>query len=294
VNKVKEYIATLKTVTSTRANMPSLVLGSVHCNNAAEFLSHEMKDLLATEGVTQTTCPPHVHQLNGVAERAVCSIMDLVRVNLLASNAPLSFWPYAVAHAVDVLNRTSCPPESDVTCYETFYGIKLKIMGIMPFGCRAHVIKPKDYVKKSSIDPHAWSGSNLGLSISSRGSYHVWVPSTGRVHTTSDVVFTGRYFLHRPKGNQHVGPDIPTDASPDASQPPGLAPKAKKVKLRVGAPRRATSARRAVQPVGNGPCTCRRPRRQLRRRHAHGYSQETLQGQGGRFLLVVDRRADKA
>ena len=52
-------------------------LGAVHCDNAAEFLSHEFKELLADEGVTQTTCPPHVHQLNGVAERAIRSMMEL-------------------------------------------------------------------------------------------------------------------------------------------------------------------------------------------------------------------------
>ena len=69
-----------------------MVPGSVHCarENAAEFLSHEFKDLLALlrlsfKGITisQTTCPPHVHQdqLNGVAERATPSMLELIRVN---------------------------------------------------------------------------------------------------------------------------------------------------------------------------------------------------------------------
>ena len=33
--------------------------------------------------------------------------MEKVRVNLVASNLPVSFWAYAANHAADVLNRTA-------------------------------------------------------------------------------------------------------------------------------------------------------------------------------------------
>ena len=77
-----------------------------------------------------------MHQLNGVAERATQSVMELARVNILASNMPTTFWAYAIQHGVDILNRTTGPPKSDLTSYEMFTGEKPKIMGIMPFGCR--------------------------------------------------------------------------------------------------------------------------------------------------------------
>ena len=98
-------------------------------------------------------------------------------------------------------------------------------MGTLPFGCRAHVVRPKEFVVKSRIDAHAaWVGANLGRSSSSPGAYNVWVPSTGtgRVHCSSDIYFTERFFPHRPAGNQHVGPDLPAAAAVDASQPPGI------------------------------------------------------------------------
>ena len=44
--------------------------------------------------------------------------MEQVRVNLVASNLHISFWAYAAYHAADVLNRTSGPPDSDVTSFE--------------------------------------------------------------------------------------------------------------------------------------------------------------------------------
>ena len=39
--------------------------------DAGEFLSGEFNEFLDSELITRTTCPPHVHQLNGVAERAI-------------------------------------------------------------------------------------------------------------------------------------------------------------------------------------------------------------------------------
>eukprot|EP00965_Chrysotila_dentata_P116734 3859024-Pleurochrysis_carterae.AAC.1 len=44
--------------------------------------------------------------------------MELTRSNLVASGAPASFWTYAVAHSVDVLNGTTGPPRCSLSSYE--------------------------------------------------------------------------------------------------------------------------------------------------------------------------------
>ena len=95
--------------------------------------------------------------------------MEQVRVNLVASNLSVSFWAYAANHAADVLNRTAGLPDSDTTSFEVMSGEQPKIMGILPFGCRAHVIRPKEYIRKGDVDAHAWVGANLGRSSSSPG-----------------------------------------------------------------------------------------------------------------------------
>ena len=46
-------------------------------------------------------------------------------------------------------------------------------MGNLPFGCRAHVVRPKELVCKSRIDAHAWVGANLGRISSSPGACYV-------------------------------------------------------------------------------------------------------------------------
>ena len=66
-----------------------LVVGSFHTDNAGEFISRDFTEFLAN--IRHTTCPPHVHQLNGVAERAIRSIVELMRSDLTVSGAPVTF-----------------------------------------------------------------------------------------------------------------------------------------------------------------------------------------------------------
>ena len=131
------------------------MLLAYHSDNAGEFVSREFKELLDSSLVSQTTSPPHIHDLNGVAERAIRSVMEGVRSNLNASRAPHAFWDYALEHTVDILNRTTCPPARDVSCYEALTSTKPKIMHIQPFGCRAFAVKPDQSVRKTYMDNKA-------------------------------------------------------------------------------------------------------------------------------------------
>eukprot|EP00965_Chrysotila_dentata_P090875 2998659-Pleurochrysis_carterae.AAC.1 len=95
--------------------------------------------------------------------------MELTRSNLVASGAPATFWPYAVAHSVDVLNRTTGPPRSNFSSYEALTETKPRIMPILPFGCRAFAAKPRVAYTKTRMEPRAWVGINLGRSLTSPG-----------------------------------------------------------------------------------------------------------------------------
>eukprot|EP00965_Chrysotila_dentata_P035256 1172503-Pleurochrysis_carterae.AAC.1 len=64
--------------------------------------------------------------------------MELTRFSLVASSSPIAFWDFAVTHAVDILNRTSGPPNTNASLFEMLTGEKPRIMSILPFGCRAY------------------------------------------------------------------------------------------------------------------------------------------------------------
>ena len=222
-----KFLATLNAHASSKSASPIRVVGALHTDNAGEFLSRQFTELLDSEYVAQTTCPPHVHALNGVAERGIQSVMNLTRSYLTAGNVASSHWPYAVQMAVDVLNRTTGPPGSGAvgaTSYELLTGDKPRVLGIMPFGCRAFAVKPRSQYSKTTIDPRAWVGVNLGRSSRSPGAYEILVPSTGRIVTTSDAYFEEGYYPFRPKGERQDELQVtppPTSPVLDESQPPG-------------------------------------------------------------------------
>eukprot|EP00965_Chrysotila_dentata_P082205 2713153-Pleurochrysis_carterae.AAC.1 len=112
--------------------------------------------------------------------------MELARANLVASGASTSFWTYAVAYSVDILNRTTGPPRSRISSYESLTGVKPRIMPILPFGCRAFAVKPREAYSKARIEPRAWVGVNLRRSLTSPGAYNIFVPSVPRVVLTSE------------------------------------------------------------------------------------------------------------
>ena len=69
--RVRTFVAKFNSYASLGKPEPVRVVGTLHTDNAGEFLSKEFGEFLNEELMDQTRCPPHVHQLNGVAERAI-------------------------------------------------------------------------------------------------------------------------------------------------------------------------------------------------------------------------------
>jgi len=170
---IRKFVASFTALLNRKQAQPTAVVGALHTDNAGEFTSREFTEFLDESLITATACPPHVHALNGVAERAIRTIMELTRATIHASGAPIGFWDYAVDHAVDILNRTTCPPESTQTSYELVTGDAPRVMSILPWGCRTYAVKPRVAYSKTNIDTHAWVGQMLGRSCFSPGAYHV-------------------------------------------------------------------------------------------------------------------------
>lgn len=216
---LRKFSAEFNALASEHSDMPIQAVGQLRTDNAGEFTSREFEELLDQSSIKHVTSPPYVHQLNGVAERSIRSIFSLVRSYLAASSLPAEFWLHAAEMAVDVLNRTTGPTvkHGGRTSYEMVTGRRPRILHLMPFGCRAFAVKPREQYSKTTLDPRAWVGVNLGRSRSSPRAYKVWCPSTGRVVVTSDVYFMEHLFPMRPNGLQSDDEieAVPT-RSPDA------------------------------------------------------------------------------
>ena len=234
--RIRSFVAKFKSVANQGRSEPTRIVGTLHTDNAGEFLSRQFEELLADETMEHTRCPAHVHQLNGVAERSIRSVLELVRSNLEASKAPVGFWPYIVEHAVDCLNRTTGPPGTDKTAYEMLTSSKPKVMAILPFGCRAYAVKPRAAFTKTDFESRAWTGVNLGRARHTPGAYNIWVPDAGKTVCTSEVYFDEGVMPWRPKGDQRVGDSMPTppptavavdaldESAPPDAEPSGVPP----------------------------------------------------------------------
>ena len=221
LSAVKTFVADITAQMNVGRAEPVQIVGSLHTDNAGEFLSQEFSEFLDDQLISHTTCPPHVHSLNGVAERAIRAVVENMRSNLVAGNVPITFWPFVAQHSADVLNRTGGPPESTVTSYEMVTGKKPKVLGIWPIGCRAFPVKPRSAYSKTLIEPHAWKGINLGRVPTVPDAHYIWLSQLHRVAISSDVWFDETLMPWRPTGEQRVGAP-PPHASPSDDQPPGL------------------------------------------------------------------------
>ena len=222
--RVRTFVAKFNAYASLGKPEPVRVVGALHTDNAGEFLSREFEEFLDEELIDQSLCPPHVHQLNGVAERAIRTIMENVRANITMANAPISFWPYLVEHAVDCLNRVTGPPGRSESSFELLTGQQPKVLPILPFGCRAYPVKPRPAYSKTDIDTRAWAGINLGRAAHTPGAYEIWLPKEGKVVCTSEVYFDEGFMPWREKGDQRVGEPLPVEPPVDVDQPPGVPP----------------------------------------------------------------------
>ena len=194
-------------------------IGSLLNDKAGEFISKEFKDFLAGNLIDQKLVPAEVKAINGVAERAVRTVLEQMRSLMVASNAPKGFWNYAVQQAVDILNRTTCPPNTEQSSYELLSGERPRILSILPFGCRMYAVRVKQGNQKSTHYPRAFEGINLGRSVDTQGAYCVWVPDQHKVVTTSEVYHDEALMPWRPAGSQRISDPGPIPADGDADQP---------------------------------------------------------------------------
>ena len=230
LKRIRSFVAKLNALSSVGKPEPVRIIGQLHMDNAGEFLSHAFTEFIDSESIDRTTCPPHVHQLNGVAERSIRSIMEIVRATREASHCPVIFWPHLVEHAVDVLNRTTGPPydgdkngspgdygndtHHEMCSYTHVTGEAPKILTILPVGCRTYAVKPQGAFTKSGFESRGWSGMNLGRSSTIPGAYNVWLPEQHKVIQTSEVYFDESLYPWRPAGDQRIGTPSPTAAPP--------------------------------------------------------------------------------
>ncbi|CAI7917291.1 unnamed protein product, partial [Closterium sp. NIES-54] len=84
----------------------------LHSDRGGEFSSDLLRDFCRGEGILLSFTLPESPQQNGIAERRIGLVMEVVRTSMIHAAAPQFLWPFAVRYAAHQLNiwpRVSLP-----------------------------------------------------------------------------------------------------------------------------------------------------------------------------------------
>jgi hypothetical protein len=172
LNVVKEYIAhtglTPDSVSLNRkkgkvGKSASMSLKAIHTDN--EYMKSPLREFCTDKGIKLTSCAPHTHQGNAVAESTVKIIKRVVRRNEHKANTGSKLRAYCWVYSGVQLNRT--PSNTDPTGAsrspsmrwpEAPYNHAAQILH--PWGCLAY-----GFVGKDSENPNSASRSRPGIFI---------------------------------------------------------------------------------------------------------------------------------
>lgn len=93
-----------------------------------------LKDYLSLSGISHLTSPPHTPEHNGYSERRHRHIVEIGLALLSHASLPVTFWSYAFATAVYLINRMPTTTLNLSSPYELIFHkmpnyTKLKIFG---------------------------------------------------------------------------------------------------------------------------------------------------------------------
>lgn len=165
---------TTKRIWDRFAHSCGVSLRHFQCDNGV-FRSDEFKQAIQRANQSLSFSGVGAHHQNGVAERAIKTIMELARSMLLHAalmwSDPINegIWPFAVDHAIYLWNNLP-NVDSGLTPNEIFRQVRLDtprhLNRLHVWGCPSYVLEPKlqDGKKIPKWQPRAGRGQFLGLS----------------------------------------------------------------------------------------------------------------------------------
>lgn len=154
INCFIEYVNLVENITGKKVK-------NIRCDNGKEYINSNVYKCIREKGIRMSTCPPYVHELNGVAERYNRSVMDVARCLLIESKVQKMFWPEIVKAAAYLKNRTLANTIEKKTPYEIFFNVKPDVKYLKMYGSKVFVRKPEQ-IRKSKWDNKATMGTLLG------------------------------------------------------------------------------------------------------------------------------------
>ena len=237
-----------------------------HSDNGGEYVDKEYSNLILDEGAAHTFSVPYTPNNNNKAENTLWRIFCIARALLFEAGLPPVHWPFAIQHAMYLLNRIPIRRiiAGEVTWRTPYYALNKRLPSsrhLKVWGSRCSVETLKRQRLKADdpkFSPRAEIGYYMGRSTS-RKAYIVFIPKTdcktldkGEYVERRTLVFhedkTPR--ILREQGTEDVAPPPPERAGSDGSESEDGNPPAP-----IPTPAEAPAARQGRRLCGRPGCT---------------------------------------
>ena len=161
----------------------------LYTNNGGEFLA--LRSFLATHGITDLTTPPHTPEHNGYSECRHRHIVETGFTLLHQAFIPLTFWSYAFATAVYLINRM---PKVGLFLGSSFE----KLFHKVPDPSKLHVFDCSCFpwlcpYSSHKLDPKSSSRIFLGYSLT-QSAFLCFDPTLKKIFVSCHVKFLENVF----------------------------------------------------------------------------------------------------
>jgi transposase InsO family protein len=159
------------------------------CDQGGEYVGDAFTDLLKDEGIRAKWSPPRTPQINGRAERFMCTFSDKADAMRHQACFPDSWWEFAVSHSFDVYNMTPLERLKWKTPFELIEKKKPDLSRLRVLGCGAYVFVPRDDCK-NKLSPRAELMTYIGQGPSG----WMFINANGRKRQSATATWDESYF----------------------------------------------------------------------------------------------------
>ncbi|GJT72711.1 putative RNA-directed DNA polymerase [Tanacetum coccineum] len=163
----------------------------IRCDNGGEFISNQMIEFYANQGIILETSCIHTPQQNGVVERKHRHLLETARALRFEANLPTRFWGECVLTAAYVINRMPSDVIGNKTPYEVLYNQKPNYDNMRVFGCLAYYKSTETNGDKFKMKGRP--GVFLGYPPGTKG-YKIFDIIHNKIVISRDVRFIENFF----------------------------------------------------------------------------------------------------
>ena len=122
----------------------------IRCDGAREFRTLSITEYLLSQGIQMEVTPRYAHGTNGLVERCIQTLKNLIRCLLIEAGLTARLWPYALRHAVRIYNVIPRRVLNGKSPYVLRYGEDPPADGWYVFGSVAFAAVPQELRSKLS------------------------------------------------------------------------------------------------------------------------------------------------